>query len=126
MASRSWIVAFSFAGLVLCGAAAADEIEAVEPQVQTEVQMPMPEAPAPGRETFGVPGGWTGEQGGAAIEEWIDRTPWGYGTDYLFPLTRSLTDSEVPLWGKIPVYPLAVIFDLAQLPLGAIGGLWGS
>ena len=45
----------------------------------------------------------------SAIEQWQDQNPWGYGTDYLYPLTRDLTGSDMPLWGKIPIYPAAAL-----------------
>ena len=126
----SWLALLTAAALALPLAAAADETAAPETPVPTAADAAAGEAPVPPpatpREMGGVPGGWHGEPGGEAIEDWSERTPWGYGTAYLFPLVRGLNDAEIPLWGKIPVYPLAAAVDVIQLPLGAVGGLWGS
>lgn len=71
------------------------------------------------------PGGWGDPHGGVAIEDWKDQNPYGYGTDMLFPLTRDLQAMDLALWAKIPIYPVAALYDLGQLPIGALGGLWG-
>ena len=51
---------------------------------------------------------------------------WRYNTYYIFPLTRHVGDSELPSYGQYAVYPLAVALDLAQLPIGLLGGLLGE
>ena len=44
---------------------------------------------------------------------------WEYDTYYIFPLTRHMPDSELPMAGQIALYPLAFIIDLGQWPIGA-------
>ena len=51
---------------------------------------------------------------------------WEYDTYYIFPLTRHMPDSELPLAGQIALYPLAFIIDLGQWPFGALAGLAGK
>ena len=52
MAWRSWLVLFALTALVLPGFAAADEIDASEPESLSEVRTPPNEdRPAPGRAT---------------------------------------------------------------------------
>lgn len=123
------------AALGLAVPAAADEMEAPETPVQpaAEAQPPEPGSqPAQEVRTVLSPTAsdrsdtWNGRPGEEAIEDWSDRTPWGYGTDYLLPLTRGMEDAGVPLWGRVPLYLVTVPYDLAQLVPGAIGGLWGD
>jgi hypothetical protein len=51
---------------------------------------------------------------------------WEYDPYYIFPLTRHMPDSELPLAGQIVLYPIAFIIDLGQWPLGALAGLAGK
>jgi hypothetical protein len=55
----------------------------------------------------------------------VDR-PWRYDTYYLFPLTRHMDEAEIPRGCQIPLYPFTVAIDIAQLPFGAIAGLFGD
>ena len=61
-----------------------------------------------------------------AIEDWNDRRGWSYGTDQLMPLTRGMDDAGIPPAARWPLYLFTVPFDLMQLPLAAIAGLYGS
>jgi hypothetical protein len=121
----SWIASLTLlVALGLPGLAAADELggpetqvaPAEEPAAAPEPRALPPVAPLPPQGNFGD----------RAIEDWSDRTPWGYGTDYLFPLTRGMEAAGVPRWARYPLYPLTVPLDLIQLGVGAIGGLWGD
>jgi hypothetical protein len=110
--------------LLLPAAAAADEIDAPKPQIERELQAPAIEPArtiAPESD-----GGWGDSPGEAAIDDWNAQNPWGYGQQSIFPLTKSVIAADLPLWAKIPAYPLAGLYDFAQLPFGAIGGLWGN
>ena len=51
---------------------------------------------------------------------------WRYNTYYIFPLVRHMPDSGLPKWGQWMTYPFAAIIDLGQLPVGALGGLFGD
>ena len=51
---------------------------------------------------------------------------WRYNTYYILPLLRHMPDSGLPKWGQWMTYPFAAIIDVAQLPVGAIGGLFGD
>jgi hypothetical protein len=112
--------------------AAADETPAPElsvrqePGVERELQPPLTEG-GPARSIAPqTSGGWSDAPGEIAIEDWQRQNPYGYGTDVIFPLTRGVRDADLELWAKIPVYPVAAIFDVIQLPIGALGGLWGK
>ena len=61
-----------------------------------------------------------------AIEDWNDRRGWSYGTDQLMPLTRGMSDAGIPRAARWPLYLFTVPFDLVQLPIAAIAGLYGS
>ena len=51
---------------------------------------------------------------------------WEYDPYYIFPLTRHMPDSELPLAGQIILYPIGFLIDLVQWPLGALAGLGGK
>ena len=51
---------------------------------------------------------------------------WHYCSYYILPLTRHMRDSGLPLAGRIALYPLALAFDIGQLPFGALAGLAGE
>ncbi len=55
-----------------------------------------------------------------------DDKGWRYNTEYLFPLSRQMSDSELPKYGQYALYPLAAALDLLQFPIGALGGLLGE
>jgi len=58
-----------------------------------------------------------------------DRTgdqEWRYDTYYIFPLTRHMPDSELPMAGQIALYPFAFLIDLVQWPFGLLVGLGGE
>jgi hypothetical protein len=110
--------------LLLPTAALADEIDAPAPRVERQIQAPeMEPARTIQPETAG---GWGDPPGQTAIGDWKQQNPWGYGKMYIFPTVREVTAADLPLWARIPAYGLAGIFDVAQLPFGAIGGLWGN
>jgi len=50
--------------------------------------------------------------------------PW-YNSDYLFGMTRGVTDSTMHPAAKLPLLVLTVPLDLVLLPFAAIGGLFG-
>jgi hypothetical protein len=63
-----------------------------------------------------------------AIDE-TDQTDdegWRYDTYYIFPLTRHMPDSELPMAGQIALYPFAFAIDLVQWPFGVLVGLGGE
>jgi hypothetical protein len=97
-----------------------------EPGVQHELQPLLTEGEPVRSITPQTPGGWGDPTGEIAIDDWQRQNPYGYGTDVIFPLTRGVMAADLDLWAKIPVYPLAAIFDVIQLPIGALGGLWGK
>jgi hypothetical protein len=49
-----------------------------------------------------------------------------YTTDYLFAITRSITDSTLVPAAQVPLIFLAVPFDIAFLPIEAIAGFFPS
>ena len=51
---------------------------------------------------------------------------WRYGTYYLYPLTRHIGESEVSKPWRHAMLPFTVVLDTAQLPFGAIAGLFGD
>ena len=51
---------------------------------------------------------------------------WEYDDYYIFPLTRHMPDSELPMAGQIALYPFAFLIDLVQWPFGALVGLGGE
>ena len=55
-----------------------------------------------------------------------DNDGWRYDTYYIFPLTRHMPDSELPMAGQIALYPFAFAIDLVQWPFGALVGLGGE
>jgi hypothetical protein len=113
--------------LALPGLALADVTGAPETPVPTQAEKPVKALPEPARVISpDNPGGWADPPGETAIEDWGRQTPWGYGTDAVFPLTRNVYEADIPLWAKIPAYPFTGAFDVIWLPLGALGGLWGS
>jgi hypothetical protein len=48
---------------------------------------------------------------------------WRYDTYYIYPLTRHLGMQSN--W-RFAIYPVTVVMDTAQLPFGAIAGLFGK
>ena len=50
---------------------------------------------------------------------------WQYDPYYIFPLTRHMSDSGLPLWAQIPLYPIGFAIDLVQWPVGLLAGLGG-
>jgi len=55
-----------------------------------------------------------------------DIDDWEYDPYYIFPLTRHMSDTELPIAGQVVLYPFAVMIDLVQWPLGALAGLAGK
>ena len=51
---------------------------------------------------------------------------WQYDPYYIFPLTRHMSDSGLPLWAQVPLYPIGFAIDLVQWPVGALAGLAGQ
>ena len=51
---------------------------------------------------------------------------WRYGTYYLYPLTRHMAESGISQAWRCTLYPLTAVLDTAQLPLGALAGLFGD
>ena len=49
-----------------------------------------------------------------------------YTTDYLFAITRSITDSTLGPAAQVPLIFLAVPFDIVFLPIEAIAGFFPS
>jgi hypothetical protein len=55
-----------------------------------------------------------------------DHDGWRYDTYYIFPCTRHMPDSELPIAGQIALYPFAFAIDLVQWPFGVLVGLGGE
>lgn len=131
MTARSLAVtlALSIVTAAIAAAARADEAPSTpietprEPEPLEAAAGPAPSGPPPDAAPVLPPGGYDGE---IAIRDWQDRRPWRYGTWNLFPLTRGMDDAGLPLAARIPLYLFTLPFDLAQLPLAAIGGLYGD
>jgi len=131
MSARSLAVllALSIVGAAIAPATRADEAPSTpietprEPEPLEAGAEPAPSEPSPEALPPFPAGGYDGE---IAIRDWQDRRPWRYGTWNLFPLTRGMDDAGLPLAARIPLYLFTVPFDLAQLPLAAIGGLYGG
>ena len=70
--------------------------------------------------------GSSGGQTGDMEEGAYDDDSWEYDSYYIFPLTRHMSDSELPMAGQIALYPLACVIDLVQWPIGALAGLAGK
>jgi hypothetical protein len=51
---------------------------------------------------------------------------WKYDTYYLYPLTRHIDESGVTNNWRYALYPITVVMDTAQLPFGALAGLFGD
>ena len=47
-----------------------------------------------------------------------------YNTDYLFGMTRSVTNSTIHPGAQIPLLVLTIPLDIATLPFAAIGGFF--
>ena len=56
----------------------------------------------------------------------VHQGDWEYDPYYVFPLTRHMPDSELPMAGQIALYPVAFVIDLIQWPIGALAGLAGK
>ena len=61
-----------------------------------------------------------------ALEKWRDGRVWRYNTEYLFGVTRGLKDQEIPRWCEGSAWIVTVPFDIANLPLTALAGLFGD
>jgi hypothetical protein len=55
-----------------------------------------------------------------------DHDGWRYDTYYIFPCTRHMPDSDLPMAGQIALYPFAFAIDLVQWPFGVLVGLGGE
>jgi hypothetical protein len=97
--------------LLLAGAAHADAMRSegveVPPPAQAESSAPTE---VPYTDAFAKP----------------EHEGWRYDDYYIFPLTRHMRDSDLPRYVQYMMYPLAVGFDLGQLPFGAVAGLGGK
>jgi hypothetical protein len=51
---------------------------------------------------------------------------WEYDPYYIFPLTRHMSDAELPIAGQVVLYPVAFVIDLVQWPFGTLAGLAGK
>ena len=56
----------------------------------------------------------------------IPHSPWKYGTDYFFGLSRGLFREDVPTGVKAVGLLGSVPLDLVGLPFAALGGFYGS
>jgi len=62
----------------------------------------------------------------SALQQWRDSRSWRYSTDYLFGVTRGLKDQAIPPWCGRAAWIVTVPFDIANLPFGALAGLFGD
>ena len=51
---------------------------------------------------------------------------WRYNTYYIYPLTRHLGESGIKGAWRYTLYPFTALLDTAQLPFGALAGLFGD
>ncbi len=61
-----------------------------------------------------------------ALIRWRDERAWRYSTDYLFGVTRGLSEQGIPRWCAAAAWIASVPFDVANLPFAAIAGLFGD
>jgi hypothetical protein len=61
-----------------------------------------------------------------ALEQWRDERVWRYSTEYLFGVTRGLSDQEIPSWCEGAAWVVTVPFDIANLPFTVLAGLFGD
>ena len=52
-------------------------------------------------------------------------SPGAYNNDYLFAMTRGVSDAPIAPAGKLPLYVLTIPLDLVLLPFALIGGFFG-
>lgn len=74
--------------------------------------------------------GLVGAAGTASAESTRDdvksESGWEYDPYYVFPLTRHMEETELPLYGRVILYPIGFAIDLIQWPVGALAGLMGK
>jgi hypothetical protein len=61
-----------------------------------------------------------------ALEQWRDARVWRYSTEYLFGVTRGLKDQVIPTWCERAAWVVTVPFDIANLPIAAMAGMFGD
>jgi len=61
-----------------------------------------------------------------ALVQWRDSRAWRYNTEYLFGVTRGLSDQEIPRWCEGAAWVVTVPFDIANLPFATLAGLFGD
>ncbi len=61
-----------------------------------------------------------------ALVQWSDARTWRYNTEYLFGVTRGLSDQEIPRWCEGAAWVVTVPFDIANLPFATLAGLFGD
>ncbi len=61
-----------------------------------------------------------------ALIQWRDGRDWGYNTEYLFGITRGLSDQNIPRWCEAATWFVTVPLDIANLPFTALAGLFGD
>jgi hypothetical protein len=61
-----------------------------------------------------------------ALIRWREDRDWRYSTDYLFGVTRGLSEQGMPRWCEGAAWIATVPFDIANLPFAAIAGLLGD
>lgn len=89
---------------VIVGAAPARADEATEP---LRVDFPRPE-------------------NDPALRKWRAEHPWRYDTGYLFGVTRGLETAVVSRRWRPALWIVTVPFDLVNLPVAAVAGLFGD
>jgi hypothetical protein len=113
---------------LLASPAVADNHEMVEDgdvAAETSTGDVADPAPTPISE-IAVPGDFSSKPTQSGMDHWNEQNPWRYGTEYLFPLTRGLERSGLPSFLQPAAMVFTVPFDLGNLPLGAVAGLFGS
>ncbi len=61
-----------------------------------------------------------------ALERWRDGRGWRYNPEYLFGVTRGLSDQDISPWCEGAAWVVTVPFDIANLPFTALAGLFGD
>ena len=61
-----------------------------------------------------------------ALVQWRDSRAWRYNTEYLFGVTRGLSDQEISRWCEGAAWVVTMPFDIANLPFATLAGLFGD
>jgi len=60
------------------------------------------------------------------LSETERRPGWSYNTEYIYAISRSLGESDLPVAGKVPLFLPSLVVDTVLLPVALIAGLFGE